>query len=1035
MNAKRSNGKRSLLSKSGPTSSHQQSSSLKSSHKHHAVGGTTMPSSSSSAAAVAGVSSSGGGSNAPGTGANPVTSGLLASTSGSSGGGTLPTPDPITTGSESDTANKDDAQSEWHPPYPRLCAYHDCHSLAAAWGLGPPTTSLEAARPTGASQAQSPSEDDPGDNKSNDILASCPAFRNELGTEPVRRLALSRLTLGPTKASCLDEELETWQREHTAAEAGILEDVSNVYLGGRLCAVRQPKIVIEPQDIGSYYFRHCFAGRAHIDYFGTDEQLGPIAVSLVKESSDRKEGVRIISHTLYRLIIRISDLLTMRVAVPEEALPEQTQERSNRTLMRELLELVCPQIHFGALRPALSTPKVEELLLKIDEQPIYTRYKVGILYCRNNQSTEEQMYNNETSSPAFEEFLDFLGQRVRLKGFDSYKGGLDTRGDTTGEFSIYTEYHSHEVMFHVSTMLPFTPNNRQQLSRKRHIGNDMVTIIFQEPGALPFSPITVRSHFQHVFIIVRVSNPCTDNVSYRVAVSRVKDVPAFGPPIQTGATYTKCAEFHDFLLTKIINAENAVHRSKKFAAMAARTRREALKDLAENYVTAHQNEGPSRIAKNLPGRFLGGSVKRKERPIPKPVLGANVRGALSWSVDVHDHSLNRRVSCVLGVSAEAVVLLEMPSGAVLFATPTPSIIGWANTDMGLKLYYDHGEMLLMRCVTSDGTARELNSLLRRLEAVTNGEEAKELILRRTRPGDTLGFHIQEEGVVTDVEMYQTAWKTGLRQGSRIVEMENMAVSTMSLDQMTALIEERPQIRIMMIAPSSDGNPRRGCEDPNCPAVKGQEVQILTPDTFAKQPLTYQEMFKIRNKEMSTSAHNSPSSSFEERLFNFSSGGYKTPTLGAAQSRDFAYKKERSTSIFDSGSEASTPGGCRDRRKASNSMHDHLSEATNVKYLDRAQSDEVIGFPTVTQGLESESQQHEEITASDRHLSFDNEVSKWQWKLQKMANEKKALELLLDQFKTQLAMEKRAHEATKKQLLMLQHATRDYSNPPELDDHL
>jgi hypothetical protein len=30
-------------------------------------------------------------------------------------------------------------------------------------------------------------------------------------------------------------------------------------------------------------------------------------------------------------------------------------------------------------------------------------------------------------------------------------------------------------MFHVSTMLPFTPNNRQQLSRKRHIGNDMVS--------------------------------------------------------------------------------------------------------------------------------------------------------------------------------------------------------------------------------------------------------------------------------------------------------------------------------------------------------------------------------------------------------------------------------------------------------------------------------------------------------------------------------------------------------------------------------
>uniref|UniRef100_A0AC34F1L5 Rap-GAP domain-containing protein n=1 Tax=Panagrolaimus sp. ES5 TaxID=591445 RepID=A0AC34F1L5_9BILA len=994
------------------------------------------------------------------TGSTTLVTNSLASTSSSSGMSpgamtqqsinSQPSPDPATTGSENDLPTKDETQTEWHPPYPRLCAYHDCHSLAAAWGLGPPTTTLEAARPTGASQAQSPSEDDGGDGKSNELLASCPAFRNELGIEPIRRLALSRLTINPVKAVSFDDEIETWQREHTAAEAGVLEDVSNVYLGGRLCAVRQPKIVIEPQDIGSYYFRHCFGGRSHVDYFGTDENLGPVAVSLVRETSERKEAGTIISHTLFRLIIRISDLLTMRVAVPEEALPEQPQDKSNRTLMRELLELVCPQIHFGSLRPAITSPKVEELLLKIDEQPIYTRYKVGILYCKANQSTEEQMYNNECSSPALEEFLDFLGQRVRLKGFENYKGGLDTRGDTTGEHSIYTEYHSHEVMFHVSTMLPFTPNNRQQLSRKRHIGNDMVTIIFQEPGASPFSPITVRSHFQHVFIIVRVSNPCTDNVSYRVAVSRVKDVPAFGPPIIPGANYQKCAEFHDFLLTKIINAENAVHRSKKFAAMAARTRREALKDLAENYVTAHPNEGPSRIAKNLPGRFLGGSVKRKERPIPKPVLGANVRGALSWMVDVHDHSLHKRCSCILGVSAESIVLLEIPTGAVLFATPTHSIIGWANTDMGLKLYYDHGEMLLMRCCTSDGTARELNSLLRRLEAVTNGEEAKELILRKTRPGDSLGFHIQEEGVVTDVEMYQTAWKAGLRQGSRIAEMENIAVSTMSLDQMTSLLEEKMIVRVMMIAPSSDGNPRRGCEDPNCPAIKGQEVQILTPDTFAKQPLTYQEMFKIRNKELSNSAHNSPSSSFEDRSFNFRSPVSKD---------QYSYRKERSTSIFDSGSEASTPGGQKDKRKVSpgvvvppipprtykkncnfsNSMHDQLCDAlTNKSPLDRAQSDEIIGFPTVFTSLEGEPSalgSAMEEASSERHLSFDNEVSRYQWMLQKVYKEKKELELLNEQLRTQLAMEKRAHEATKKELLIIQTAHRDGSNPPELDDHL
>lgn len=54
-----------------------------------------------------------------------------------------------------------------------------------------------------------------------------------------------------------------------------------------------------------------------------------------------------------------------------------------------------------------------------------------------------------------------------------------------------------------------------QLLRKRHIGNDIVTIVFQEPGALPFTPKNIRSHFQHVFVVVRAHSPCSESSSYR----------------------------------------------------------------------------------------------------------------------------------------------------------------------------------------------------------------------------------------------------------------------------------------------------------------------------------------------------------------------------------------------------------------------------------------------------------------------------------------------------------------------------------------
>ena len=35
--------------------------------------------------------------------------------------------------------------------------------------------------------------------------------------------------------------------------------------------------------------------------------------------------------------------------------------------------------------------------------------------------------------------------------------------DTTGEYSVFTEYENSEVMFHISTLLPFTPANKQQV--------------------------------------------------------------------------------------------------------------------------------------------------------------------------------------------------------------------------------------------------------------------------------------------------------------------------------------------------------------------------------------------------------------------------------------------------------------------------------------------------------------------------------------------------------------------------------------------
>lgn len=57
-------------------------------------------------------------------------------------------------------------------------------------------------------------------------------------------------------------------------------------------------------------------------------------------------------------------------------------------------------------------------------------------------------------------------------------------------------------MFHVSTLLPYERHDPQKLQRKRHIGNDIVCVVFLEADNTRFSPACIKSHFLHTFILV-----------------------------------------------------------------------------------------------------------------------------------------------------------------------------------------------------------------------------------------------------------------------------------------------------------------------------------------------------------------------------------------------------------------------------------------------------------------------------------------------------------------------------------------------------
>lgn len=168
-----------------------------------------------------------------------------------------------------------------------------------------------------------------------------------------------------------------------------------------------------------------------------DEQLGPLAISIKREKVIHGTDSQTHHHHTtsssimqyqYRLVIRTSELQTLRGAILEDAIPSIKASNSSKTLnTKEVLEYVAPEVQLGCLRLGVQNAQVEEQLLKLDEQGLTSHYKVGVMYCKAGQSSEEEMYNNEEAGPAFTEFLETIGQKVRLNGFEKYKAGLDNK--------------------------------------------------------------------------------------------------------------------------------------------------------------------------------------------------------------------------------------------------------------------------------------------------------------------------------------------------------------------------------------------------------------------------------------------------------------------------------------------------------------------------------------------------------------------------------------------------------------------------------
>ncbi|XP_071333089.1 rap1 GTPase-activating protein 1-like isoform X7 [Trachinotus anak] len=319
---------------------------------------------------------------------------------------------------------------------------------------------------------------------------------------------------------------------------------------------------LECNTMATLYRKH-FLGKEHFNYYSVDGALGHLVFSLKYDVIGDQEHLRLMLRT---------KLKTYHDVIPISCLTEFPN-------VVQMAKLVCEEVNVDRFFPVLY-PKASRLIVTFDEHVISNNFKFGVIYQKFGQTSEEELFGNSKESPAFVEFLEFLGKKIELHNFKGFRGGLDVTHGQTGAESVYCNYHNKEVMFHVSTKLPYTEGDTQQLQRKRHIGNDIVAIVFQEENT-PFVPDMIASNFLHAYVVVQVVNPCSDDVLYKVSVTARDDVPFFGPALPNPAVFKKGPEFHDFLFTKLINAEYACYKAEKFAKLEERTRSALLETLYE----------------------------------------------------------------------------------------------------------------------------------------------------------------------------------------------------------------------------------------------------------------------------------------------------------------------------------------------------------------------------------------------------------------------------------------------------------------------
>ncbi|GBP98513.1 hypothetical protein EVAR_98349_1 [Eumeta japonica] len=287
----------------------------------------------------------------------------------------------------------------------------------------------------------------------------------------------------------------------------------------------------------------------HQNYIGLDNGREPYLLSVVQEGSAG----------LLRAIL-FNKMGAHKISLPPSAWGGQAAARP--TVKQILAQFPCME-RVDKVPREITCAELQKDVLILEEQEGSVNFKVGVILMHPGQKTDDEMLSNERGDEKWDRFLSLLGDKVRLRGWNRFRGGLDVKG-------VFKRLYS----FIKSSSPPMA-------GRALHRQLSAAYGEYMELSNIGSVPSRLR---QDIFAVVSE----VEAEGYRLSVYSDDSVPPFGPSLPCPPIFNDPQLFREFLLVKLMNGEKAAFQTPTFALKRQRTLDTLIRDIYADHCADHK---------------------------------------------------------------------------------------------------------------------------------------------------------------------------------------------------------------------------------------------------------------------------------------------------------------------------------------------------------------------------------------------------------------------------------------------------------------